>query len=329
MTTAYSDPTSVNGASWDKNAASYIDDAVRSPDAATSGASEEVYEVDKAILPSESWFGNDIAAATDHTVDSWKVYFYKLSNEDGPPTTTFLIIDGVTKVASGSITSLGSSWYSQEFPGGDSLDSNVTVEMGIICETIVNGEESAHFSAVYVECIHTEKECEILRPTGNDNTLWADNSYLDIDDAVLTGSSAGDGTYVYADDGDKSEVQSWTTPSLSSITDPTQVTVYVRHKDAGISGDPDSSVNIYVGGAWQTAVPISYGSSFTWVSVQFTGTWTTANFDDFRIGITAPNSIGHGKEYHVAVVYAEVCAPVAAGGGDSQKMGKFMLFLDT
>jgi hypothetical protein len=166
---------------------------------------------------------------------------------------------------------------------------------------------------------------ETIRPNGNANTLWAANAYTLIDDVVNSPSSAGDGTNAYADDDNESDEQKWDFEALSTLTSISSVEVFVRHKDDGISGNPDSAVNVKIGGVWQTGQNISYNSSYSWVSKTFNGSWSDSDFDDFEVGITAPNDIRRGREYLVSVVYAVVTGEAAS----STTNEAFLLFLDS
>tara|TARA_R110002020_G_scaffold15033_1_gene53049 strand:- start:478 stop:1011 length:534 start_codon:yes stop_codon:yes gene_type:complete len=155
---------------------------------------------------------------------------------------------------------------------------------------------------------------ETIRPNGNANTLWADNAYTKIDDVVTDPSSSGDSTYAMADDDNESAEQTWDFGALSTVSSVASVEVFVRHKDDGITGDPDAAVNVKVGGSWQTGQNISYSGTYSWVSKTWSGSWTASDFDDFEVGITAPNNISRGREYHVAVVYAIATESEIASG---------------
>ena len=154
---------------------------------------------------------------------------------------------------------------------------------------------------------------ETIRPNGNANTLWADNAYTRIDDVVNSPSNSGDGTYAVAEEDDESVEQQWDFEALSTLPSASSVEVFVRHRDDGISVTT-SDVNVKIGGAWQTGQTISYTSSFSWVSKTWSGSWSASDFDDFAVGITAPNDIRRNREYHVAVVYAVVTGPDSAAG---------------
>jgi hypothetical protein len=166
---------------------------------------------------------------------------------------------------------------------------------------------------------------ETIRPNGNANTLWEAYAYTLIDDVVDSPSSAGDGTNAYASDDSESVEQKWDFEALSTLSSASSVEVFVRHKDDGISGNPDSAVNVKIGGSWQTGQNISYNGSYSWVSKTFNGDWSASDFDDFEVGITAPNNISRNREYLVAVVYAVVTGEAAS----STTNEAFLLFLDS
>tara|TARA_R110002110_G_scaffold229651_1_gene445195 strand:- start:477 stop:1016 length:540 start_codon:yes stop_codon:yes gene_type:complete len=156
---------------------------------------------------------------------------------------------------------------------------------------------------------------ETIRPNGNANTLWDIYAYTLIDDVVNSPSSSGDGTKVEADRGDEEEEQQWDFDALSTLTSASSVEVFVRHRGDGVDGD--AAVNVKIGGVWQTGQTIaesSYGANYSWVSKTWSGSWSASDFVDFAVGITAPNDIGHGREYQLSVVYAVVTSPDPAAG---------------
>ena len=167
---------------------------------------------------------------------------------------------------------------------------------------------------------------ETIRPNGNANTLWDIYAYTLIDDVVNSPSSAGDGTNVEADDGDEEEEQQWDFEALSTLTSASSVEVFLRHRGDGVNGD--AAVNVKIGGVWQTGQTISestYGANYSWVSKTWSGSWSDSDFDDFEVGITAPNDVGRGREYEVSVVYAVVTGEEASSATNEA----FLLFLDS
>ena len=158
--------------------------------------------------------------------------------------------------------------------------------------------------------VSTSSVAETIRPNGNANTLWDVYAYTLIDDVVNSPSSAGDGTNVEADRNDEEEEQQWDFEALSALTSASSVEVFVRHVGDGVDGD--AVVNVKIGGVWQTGQTISYSGTYSWVSGTWSGSWSASDFDDFEIGITSPDDIGHGREYKVAVAYAVVTGTAAS-----------------
>ena len=146
---------------------------------------------------------------------------------------------------------------------------------------------------------------EILRPSGNVNTLWVTNSFSNINEVVINPAAGGGGS-VQADDGDESEEQIWSFPSLSSLTAITSVDIHIYHRDTGISGDPPAGVRIKVGGVWSASQDFNYNGTYSWDSNAYGGTWVDSDFVNFEVGVTAPNSIGSGREYELSTLYAEI-----------------------
>jgi hypothetical protein len=146
---------------------------------------------------------------------------------------------------------------------------------------------------------------EILRPSGNVNALWAANSFSLIDEVVINPAAGGVDKCI-ADDGDESEEQIWSFPSLTTLTAITDVDVHIYHSDSGISGDPPVGVRIKVGGVWSASQNFNYTGTSSWDTNNYAGTWAGTDFDDFEIGVTAPGSIGSGREYSLLTLYAAV-----------------------
>jgi alpha-tubulin suppressor-like RCC1 family protein len=141
---------------------------------------------------------------------------------------------------------------------------------------------------------------ETIRPNGNVNQLWNVYDYTKIIDS-------NDLTYAMADDDNELVEQIWSfdNPAFTFET-LVSVEVFVKHKDAGISGNPDASVNVKIGGSWYTGQNISYNGTYSVVSVSWDGVWSNSDFNDFQVGITAPDISNKNREYKVAEVYAVI-----------------------
>jgi hypothetical protein len=150
---------------------------------------------------------------------------------------------------------------------------------------------------------------EVLLPTGNINTLWNVYDFSNIDNNMRNPATTGDSTYCTADGTDDGEEQKW------SFTDPvtsygiTSVYVHVRHKDDRITSNPPAQVYAKIGGVWISGGTIDYDTTWGWSGVQFDGSWVSSDLDDFQVGLVAPGSIGHSREYNVSSVYAELTGP--------------------
>ena len=147
-------------------------------------------------------------------------------------------------------------------------------------------------------CVNTET----IRPDSNINTLWHESNYVYIIDS-------NDSNYAKADNRDESEKQKWGFEALSTLTSIGSVEVYVRHKTDGPERT-DPIVNVKIGGSWRTGQSISQESDFTSVSKIWRGSWTASDFDNFEVGITAPDDMHKQAEFQVAEVYAVVGGPV-------------------
>jgi hypothetical protein len=155
---------------------------------------------------------------------------------------------------------------------------------------------------------------ETIRPNANGGAVWADYAYTKIDDVVTDPSTSGDSTYIAAEEDDEGTEQTWNFGALSTVSAVASVQVFVRHRDDGITANADAVLNVKIGGSWQTGQNISYTGTYSWVSKTWSGSWTASDFDDFQVGITAPDNIGRNREYHVAVIYAVVTAPEIGAG---------------
>jgi len=149
---------------------------------------------------------------------------------------------------------------------------------------------------------------ETLRPTSNVTATWSTYDYTNIDDAVSQPSTSGDGTSVYQGRNDDFEPGIWGFDSLASLTSITSVTVWVRHQYLE-DDEPiveNALLNAKIGGSWQGDQTINTSASGkTWVSHEFTGTWSASDFDDFEVSLNA-GSVGNADDYEVSVVYADV-----------------------
>jgi hypothetical protein len=153
---------------------------------------------------------------------------------------------------------------------------------------------------------------EILRPNGNTGNPWDASIHTLINDDVEYPSAAGDSDIAMCDKSDDGDRGTWDMTAVTTLTSITNCRIHLRHKGGGYSNPVD--VDLYIGGSWQTAVSLSVTSSFAWVYADFSGSWSSSDFDDALLGVTT-GSIG-GGEYHLAVAYFELSEGVPADPGE-------------
>ena len=163
---------------------------------------------------------------------------------------------------------------------------------------------------------------EILRPNGNGNNIWDFHAYTLIDDVVEAPSTAGDSDLVVCDRSDDRVRGTWDMSAVTTLTSITSCRVHLRHKGDGYSDPVD--VQLYVGGSWESAIPLSVTGSLAWVYADFSGSWSASDFDDALLGLTT-DAMGAGDEYHLAVAYFEL---TGAAPSSSSKPELFSLFVD-
>lgn len=169
---------------------------------------------------------------------------------------------------------------------------------------------------------------EILRPNANGVSGWDAFAYTLIDDVVEDPSSAGDGDYAMCDRSDDRVEETWGFTNVTTLTSITNCRVHLRHR--GDSYTDPIDVRVKIGGVWEAAIASpNITTSYVWDSIDFAGSWVAADFDDLLLGLTT-GSMSGGDEYWLGVAYITLTGTAAGGGGgDKQKMGKFMLFMDT
>ena len=154
---------------------------------------------------------------------------------------------------------------------------------------------------------------EILRPNGHTGNPWDSFNYTLINDDVEYPSAAGDSDIAVCDNSDDGDRGTWDMTAVTTLTSITNCRIHLRHKGGGYSNPVD--VDLYIGGSWQTAVSLSVTSSFAWVYADFSGSWSSSDFDDALLGVTT-GSIGGGGEYHLAVAYFELSEGDPADPGE-------------
>jgi|GEM_PF-2416997 len=173
MPSVFSDPVSNDSVGWAEGNYTNIDDGVRSPSTPTTTPvdSETVYEQDKITVSStNSWNGGNIAAVSNGTVDTWRVYWHRSASGDADFTQATLTVGGVDKGTADSLkVSAGSNWwYSEWTTAGESLSSGITgMKMGLTLSSQQNGDESEKASCVYIEAIYSVPDGG--GPTGQEN----------------------------------------------------------------------------------------------------------------------------------------------------------------
>lgn len=160
---------------------------------------------------------------------------------------------------------------------------------------------------------------EVKRPNSTGTALWSVNSHLNIDDAVLTGSTSGRGTSCNQGNKDDSEEQSW------GFEDTTYTTVsgVTIHIDFGFTqnGDPEDfkvkSCNLIMTIDSVEEVNTSKSTSAageSWTSITATGSWTQAQINGMTLKADF-GGIDTDEDGYIYVAYADFTEAGGGGGG--------------
>lgn len=144
-----------------------------------------------------------------------------------------------------------------------------------------------------------------IRPDGDTTTIqWTSTGtthYTEIDEAVVQ-PTAGTTSDNVNNGGSSSNVDIYTMGTISSITQATQIVVWVY----GYCSKNNSvmSVDLYYNGSLQSQGTVTFGTSYGWRSATFSGlTLSQSALDSVQISISGDAG---GRTYYVATLYADV-----------------------
>lgn len=152
---------------------------------------------------------------------------------------------------------------------------------------------------------------DILRPDGNNNTVWNAYAYTLIDEVVIDpDTGALDGTHVTYDKDDDGENQSWTLsdPADTSwqVADQIEIHAYFLQTN-GLSTDAALNIDGFLT-SQKTFTSAEGWQTLTWVKgVDFTGYFTRTELANTILHMIAPTVSGGSKECHIDAVYVKVC----------------------
>lgn len=158
---------------------------------------------------------------------------------------------------------------------------------------------------------------EIIRPNSDINSLWTPSPlYSKINDAVTQPSAGNDVTCGGSDSDINSVEQIFGFPTPSSTGICTQVKIWIYWKAEG--DDLGVGVRAKINGSWtsyQYTADAIGGTGYTWDSVTFS-TSTLMSSLGLQIGMQPAETMVHGDEFDVDVVYAELTY-TPTGGDDA------------
>ncbi|KKM13925.1 hypothetical protein LCGC14_1711280, partial [marine sediment metagenome] len=158
---------------------------------------------------------------------------------------------------------------------------------------------------------------DILRPNSSDSHTWSiGTGHANVDDEV-TQPDAGDSDILGAffANGDDNDVEVLGFPTISGISEVTNITVWTYGSVTTITDTPEIDVNM---GGWQGYVECVINSTtMKWTSNSFNGSWNQANLDGLQVRYRADVSdISKGADSNnLDVVYVIVTYTVVAGYG--------------
>ena len=155
---------------------------------------------------------------------------------------------------------------------------------------------------------------EIIRPSGNVNTLWFGNTYTLIDDVVQE-PTAGDNSFASANDSDDNEIQEWIMSRPSGNYDSiTGLTLWSYVKVGSTTGD--IGISIEVSGNVMPETVESLTTTYTWFKSDFTlaGNPTINDLTAVKLRCDA-RTRGKTNAINYDVGYVVVSGVAVGGGG--------------
>ena len=160
---------------------------------------------------------------------------------------------------------------------------------------------------------------EVLRPDSTGTALWSVSSHLNIDDAVLTGSTSGRSTSCNQGSKDDSEEQSWGFGNTTYTT----VSAVTIHVDFGFTqnGDPEDfkakSCNLILTIDSVEEVntnKLTSAAGESWTSITASGSWTQAQINGMTLKADF-GGIDTDEDGYIYTAYADVTESGGTGGG--------------
>lgn len=153
---------------------------------------------------------------------------------------------------------------------------------------------------------------EILKPSGNINALWSQNSHTLVDDQDFP-SAPTDGGWATANSNDDFEQQQWlldASPlnyvggSVSGIA--LRVNAAVEEDEFNSSNPSTLGVQIRVGGVWQTQQSFTVDEDDTWYTTLFTGAWSNSDLTLVGVEIQPLDAMTDDDEFTVGAIQVDV-----------------------
>jgi hypothetical protein len=173
----------------------------------------------------------------------------------------------------------------------------------------------------------------ISRPSGDVSTPWgtATPHWSKINESI-TQPTAGDGTYIRADENDDNEVEEFDMADVDLGTDTvSQIIIWIYSRSS--SKNYDYEIDIYWNSAWvgYQFVPVENNNTWEWFSVTFgslSGGDTEA--DALKVRIRSDSSIGKNGYIDIDTLYAvithtpasQVCLDCKRPGGIMSGVGR-------
>jgi hypothetical protein len=148
----------------------------------------------------------------------------------------------------------------------------------------------------------------VIEPNGDVSTPWSTGTphWSKLNDGV-TQPTAGDGTYIRADENDDLEVEEFDMEDVDIGSDTvSQVVIWIYARSSSKSYDFD--VDIYWSGAWEgyQTVDVTVNNTWAWFSVTFTVSGGDADVDAMKVRIRSDSDIGKSGYTDVDAMYAVV-----------------------
>ena len=170
----------------------------------------------------------------------------------------------------------------------------------------------------------------IVRPNADGtNTAWSGTISPDwdnVDEAeTQPGTAALDGNELSTSGGAGTAVQDVAFGTFTASGSVTKVAVWARAADQnGNLAASQTTVQVFMGGAWQTAQNSGWTSTEAWHSYTFTGTWAQADLDALQVRFTCTRTGMVMAPMRLKCLYCVVTDGAAGGAAASGAMAFFL-----